>query len=75
MEYNGGGSGRNASFTDLVLRHAGRVSDKHDPSKWIMGVIEVKGNWQWTLPSNADLVEAMQDPAQLEQVVQALQQV
>lgn len=75
MEYLGGGSGRNMSFTDLVLRRFGDVSDPSALSKLIMAPIEVKGTWQTKLPANRDLTDALSDGKLRAGILPALQQV
>lgn len=74
FEYQGNGSGRAMSYTDIVLRRRG-VSDKNNQSRLILGVVEVKGSWQLDLPDNTDLVTAQREPEVLKTFLSALQQV
>lgn len=74
MEYCDGGSTRRVSFTDLVLRKRG-VTDKHDLSKLIYAVVEVKGNWQCDFNPEMSLQESCEDREGMDDVICALQQV
>lgn len=73
-EYKDGGSGRSVSFTDMLLRVRG-TSSKEDPSQLLVGVLEVKGHWQFKLPEGMTLQQGLEDDAQSANVIQVVQQV
>lgn len=64
VEYTGTGSGRQLSRTDLLLRECG-TSQRNALSKLILGIIEVKGDWQLKLSEEDDLISAFDDPCAL----------
>lgn len=73
-EYKDGGSGRSVSFTDMLLRVRG-TSSKEDPSRLLVGVLEVKGQWQFKLPDGMTLEQGLEDDKQSASVIQVVQQV
>lgn len=74
VEYTGTGSGRQLSRTDLLLRECG-TSQRNALSKLILGIIEVKGDWQLKLSEEDDLISAFDDPLRTEMVTEITQQV
>lgn len=74
-EYTGGGGGRSLSFTDLLMRPAGALSDPADLSSQVLGTVEVKGDWQFSLQQGERLEDALHDPRRVGDIVQAVQQV
>ena len=75
VECVGGGSGRALSFTDLVVRRRGQVSNQDHLSALILGAGEIKGNWQLNLREGEQLQDMIRDPKRLDTCVLALQQV
>lgn len=75
VECTGGGNGRSASFTDLVTRVTSSASDPSTLSALIVMVGEVKGDWQFGLERGETLEAALHDPARIDAIVQAVQQV
>ena len=75
VQCTGGGSGRSMSFTDLVVRPTGAQSNLADLSSQILGTVEVKGDWQFSLKRGERLEDALHDPKRIEGIVQAVQQV
>jgi hypothetical protein len=73
VEYTGTGSGRQLSTTDLLLRECG-TSQRNALSKLILGIIEVKGDWQLKLSEEDDLISAFDDPLRTEMVTEITQQ-
>lgn len=75
-EYKDGGSGRSVSFTDMLLRVRG-TSSKEDPSRLLVGVLEVKGQWQFKLPDGMTLQQGLDDDPDMQSasVIQVVQQV
>ena len=71
----GGGSGRALSFTDLVVRKRGQVSNQDHLSALILAAGEVKGNWQLSLRQGEQLQDMIRDPKRIDSCVLALQQV
>ena len=71
----GGGSGQALSFTDLVVRKRGQVSNQDHLSALILGAGEVKGNWQFNLLLGEQLQDMIQDPKRTNSCVLALKQV
>eukprot|EP00878_Enallax_costatus_P005010 GHUV01005269.1.p1 GENE.GHUV01005269.1~~GHUV01005269.1.p1 ORF type:complete len:299 (+),score=47.71 GHUV01005269.1:90-986(+) len=74
FEYTGSGSGRHLSNTDLVLRKCG-VTVSTQLSKLIVGIVELKANWQLKLGPEDDLIEALHNPDKIEWVARIIQQV
>lgn len=72
---NGGGSGRSASFTDLVVRQRGEPSDPQRLSAIIWGVGEVKGEWQLSIKRGLHLPDALRSDTDRDSFLLALQQV
>ena len=70
----GGGSGRSLSFTDLVVRKRGQVSNPEHLSALILGAGEVKGAWQLELQRGEKLEDMLRDPKRIDTCVLALQQ-
>jgi len=60
--------------TDLLLRRCG-TTDRSEASKLILGVIEVKGQWQLSLTCSNCLVGALQDPDKGKMAAKVIQQV
>lgn len=71
----GAGSGRALSFTDLVVRKSGQVSNEKHLSALILGAGEVKGDWQLNPRVGEQLQDMMRDPERIDSCVLALQQV
>jgi hypothetical protein len=74
VQYIDAGSGRQMCNTDLLLRRRG-TTDKSETSKLILGVIEVKGQWQLSLTGSNCLVGALQDPDKGKMAAKVIQQV
>ena len=75
VECMGGGSGRSTSFTDLVVRRAGLLSNPASLSSSVLGTGEVKGIWQFRLRRGERLEDALSDPKKIDRILQPLQQV
>lgn len=71
----GAGSGRALSFTDLVVRKSGQVSNENHLSALILGAGEVKGDWQLNLHVGEQIQDVIRDPMRIDSCVLALQQV
>ncbi|WIA20003.1 hypothetical protein OEZ85_005875 [Tetradesmus obliquus] len=72
-EYIDGGSGRSASFTDMLVRKCG-TSVYADASRLVLGVFEVKGSWQLKLDGNMSLQAALADENLGPSVAKVIQQ-
>lgn len=72
-EYVDGGSGRSASFTDMLVRKCG-TSVYADASRLVLGVFEVKGSWQLKLDGNMSLQAALADENLGPSVAKVIQQ-
>ena len=74
-EYAGGGSGRSSSLTDLVVRKSGEQSDLQPLSRLVLGAVEIKGSWQFSLQRGETLKALVHDRERIDGVLLALQQV
>ena len=73
-EYSEGGSGRTASFMDLVLRKSGQLSDPKKLSALVLGAGVVKGQSQLDLKRGETKEAVLRDPECVDSVLLALQQ-
>jgi len=73
-EFVDGGSGRSASFTDMLVRKRG-TSSYEDASRLVLAVIEVKGSWQLKLDGTMSLQEVLADEELGPSVIKVIQQV
>lgn len=62
----GGGSSRSSSFTDLVVRQEGQVTDPQHLCDLIWAVGEVKGDWQLSVKRGLELSSAVHNKAELD---------
>eukprot|EP00877_Chromochloris_zofingiensis_P011392 jgi/Chrzof1/6506/Cz18g13240.t1 len=69
------GSNRSASFTDLVVCLTGGDTDPDHLSSPILGVLEIKGSWQFSLKPGETLQDALHDPTRVKDILPAVQQV
>lgn len=73
-EFVNGGSGRSASFTDMLVRKRG-VSSQKDASRLVLAVFEVKGSWQLKLDGTRPLQEVLAHEELGPSVIEVIQQV
>ena len=74
-QLHGAGSGRCSSFTDLVVRPAGKVTNPQHLSALIWALGEVKGDWALSITRSQELFSTGHNDAELDDFLPGLQQV